>query len=184
MVKRIMNIWNSLIILCYIAKRWRRHYSSTWVNAGLIPKARQMCVNTHRKKKKFTLACNQAKKNGRGGKKTQTGMSLCFSLSPHPLAFDDCHAKLSLCFGWKTRLTVHYWQEHISTITRLSIRSNRTKESTNNKKVRSVSLRKTYWTITEFMYLDHIGGTISARDIPPTVTQCNFRFVSTNTRSC
>ena len=143
-----------------------------------------VCQHTQEKNHPSLWAGKKMGGEGRGGKKTQTGMSLCFSLSPTPLAFGPCHAKLSLCFASKTRLKVQYWQEHISTITRLSIRSNRTKESAKNKKVRSASVRKTYWTITEFMYWDHVGGTISARDIPLTVTQCNFRFVSTSTRSC
>lgn len=169
MVKRIRNIWNLLLILCHTAKRWRRHYPCTWENAVLI----------HTGKKKNHPSPWVGKKwEGRGGKKNANGNVPPFFPAPPPLGFWRLPRKIKLVYSTVLTRTM------ICTTTRLSIRSNRTKESAKNKKVRSASVRKTYWTITEFMYWDHLGGTISARDIPLTVTQCNFWFVSTNTRSC
>ena len=69
MVKRIRNIWNLLIILCYIGKRRRRHYPSE--RGANTESEANVCQHTQEKNKnKITLACEQAKKwEGRGGKK-------------------------------------------------------------------------------------------------------------------
>lgn len=131
------------------------------MKASLPLYMRERGANTHRQKKNHPSPWVGKKWEGRP-----------------PLGFWRLPRKIKLVYSTVLTRTM------ISTTTRLSIRSNRTKESAKNKKVRSASVRKTYWTITEFMYWDHLGGTIPARDIPLTVTQCNFWFVSTNTRSC